>query len=148
LEERDIHQLLENALGVLQDGLSRRRISVTKDFSPDLPLLKLDPSKIETVFNGLLSNAMEAMGEKGDTLLLRTRQRKLMSHDVEHDRDGRSGKRFRVGDQVVSVEIEDSGATIAPERLNLIFDSFFTTKEAGSGRGLGLDVTALFRAGE
>lgn len=140
LQEMDIHPLLESALALLQNDLSRRGIVVTKDYSRDLALLKLDPNKIETVFSGLLGNAMEAIDEKSGTLLLRTRQRTLKSADVEHDPGGRSGQRFRAGDQVVSVEIEDNGSGIAPEMLNQIFDPFFTTKETGSGTGLGLTV--------
>ena len=45
-----------------------------------------------------------------------------------------------VGERVV-IEIADTGTGIAPEFLPRIFDSFFTTKPAGTGIGLGLSIS-------
>jgi signal transduction histidine kinase len=44
----------------------------------------------------------------------------------------------RDGDDVV-VEVRDDGPGIPPEVLPRVFDTFFTTKPAGLGSGLGLD---------
>ncbi|HEX7703793.1 MAG TPA: ATP-binding protein, partial [Kofleriaceae bacterium] len=43
----------------------------------------------------------------------------------------------RAGDRVV-IEVEDTGVGIAPEVLPRLFDTFFSTKEGGSGLGLAL----------
>jgi signal transduction histidine kinase len=67
------------------------------------------------VWTNLLDNAIDAIGD-GGTITVATR----------HD-----------GDCAV-VEITDDGPGIPPEIRDRIFDSFFTTKEVGSGTGLGL----------
>ena len=44
----------------------------------------------------------------------------------------------RLGDDRVSVRVEDTGVGIPPEDLTKIFDLYFTTKHRGSGIGLSL----------
>ena len=50
-------------------------------------------------------------------------------------------ERFRIGDQIVSVEVADSGNGIRDEDAHKLFDPFFSTKSTGDGTGLGLSVT-------
>ena len=44
------------------------------------------------------------------------------------------------------VEVADNGDGIAPENVAKIYDPFFTTKEIGSGSGLGLPMVQGFAA--
>jgi len=67
----------------------------------------------------LLVNAIEAIN-----LMRESRDLKITSG--LHDAD------------TVLVTVEDSGPGIAPENLDKIFDTFFTTKPAGMGMGLSI----------
>ena len=48
---------------------------------------------------------------------------------------------FKVGEEVVIVEIEDTGMGIRKENLEKVFEPFFTTKRNLEGTGLGLAIT-------
>jgi signal transduction histidine kinase len=42
------------------------------------------------------------------------------------------------GEDMVSLEVEDTGPGIDPKYLEKVFDPFFTTKPVGEGTGIGL----------
>jgi signal transduction histidine kinase len=70
--------------------------------------------------NGI--EAMSSVGERARELLITTR-------NVDADR--------------VQVSIEDSGIGIDPQKLDKIFDSFYTTKPGGMGMGLSISRSIL-----
>ena len=82
-----------------------------------VPAIWCYPDELNQVWNNLVHNAIQAMGNQG-TLTLRLRQH-LDS---------------------LQVEVEDTGSGIPPEVLPRIFEPFFTTKPIGEGSGLGLDI--------
>ena len=83
-------------------------------FSPNLPLIRVDPEQIKEALMNLLINGREAM-PKGGTLTLTTRVTPQGN---------------------VELDVTDSGSGIAPDHLSRIFEPFFTTKEYGTGLGL------------
>jgi len=86
-----------------------------------------NPYRLEQVLLNLLSNAHDAVEERGEKegesfvprIVLRT---------------GQSGKR-------VFIEVEDNGVGISPEDLEMIFEPFFTRKDTDRGTGLGLSIS-------
>ncbi len=66
----------------------------------------------------LITNAAQALGDKGGTIRVGARERA----------DG------------IEVWVTDDGPGIPPEVLPRIFDPFFTTKDVGEGSGLGLSI--------
>src|SRR5207245_2311683 len=107
-----------------------------------LPKVTLDALKIQQVLVNLFMNAIHAMGD-GGTLTVRAYAQRLTEAEPQTARNegARKAGRFRVGDEVVVVEVDDSGCGIPPEKLDKIWDPFFTTKPTGRGTGLGLSVT-------
>jgi signal transduction histidine kinase len=115
LVEVDVHEGLETTLVVLGYKLRHAAIKVVRDYDRSLPRLTVRGSELNQVWTNLLDNAIDAITD-GGTITVATR----------HD-----------GDCAV-VEITDDGPGIPSEIRDRIFDSFFTTKEVGSGTGLGL----------
>jgi two-component system NtrC family sensor kinase len=97
-------------------------VKIAVDLGPNLPPILGNAGKLQQVFLNLFLNAKDAM-TGGGTLRIAT------------EANGH-----------VAVSITDSGAGIAPEHLQRIYDPFFTTKSAPKpgqrrGTGLGLAVT-------
>ena len=113
--EVDLHEGLETTITVLGHRLKHTSIKLVRDYDRDLPRMTVRGSELNQVWTNLLENAIDALGETG-TITITTR----------HDRDS------------VVVEIADDGPGIPAGIQDRIFDSFFTTKDVGSGTGLGL----------
>jgi len=96
----------------------------------NLYLAELDEMQIGQVFQNLFQNAKEAMPEggvisvKADNVVLAVR-----------------GKPSLPPGDYVRVTVEDHGDGITKDILPKIFDPYFSTKERGSQRGMGLGLT-------
>ena len=135
----DLHTLIENVLAALSDEIARARIKVVRHFAPGLKEPHVDAAKIEQLLINVVTNAIQAMPE-GGTLTLTTCMRSADAGEISFDAGSRTGTHFRKGENVVSVEIADTGTGIAPENLGNVFEPFFTTRPTGKGMGLGLTV--------
>jgi PAS domain S-box-containing protein len=116
----DVNQLVREVLALVQGGLLERRVSVYTDLSADIPQVMADRVQLQQVIMNLVTNAMDAMAPVID------RQPVL-----------RAKSEIRDGNTVV-VAIEDSGTGIDPEKMDRLFDTFFTTKPDGMGMGLSI----------
>jgi signal transduction histidine kinase len=112
----DLNEGLEVSLRLLESQW-RERITVHRDFG-ELPLVDCDPGQINQVFMNVLSNACEAIAERGNIWV-----------------------ETRATDDEVVVTVRDDGHGIPREALERIFDPFFTTKDVGEGTGLGLAIS-------
>ncbi len=96
----------------------------------DLGLAKVDQGQLEQVIINLAVNARDAMGG-GGTLTIRTA-------NMTQTSAVRRGHEAMPSGNYVLIEVVDTGVGIPKENLQRIFEPFFSTKEVGSGTGLGL----------
>lgn len=96
----------------------------------DLFPVRVDQGQLEQVIMNLAVNARDAM-PKGGQLTIRTANQTLAQPQQ------RGQELLPAGDYVL-IEVADTGMGIAKEHIVRIFDPFFSTKEVGSGTGLGL----------
>ena len=92
-----------------------------------------DPTQLHQVLLNLCVNARDAM-PGGGTLTICAENVMIDAHYAGLNSEAKPGP-------YVLLQVEDSGAGIAPENVEKIFDPFFTTKEIGKGTGLGLSTT-------
>ncbi|HAX91776.1 MAG TPA: hybrid sensor histidine kinase/response regulator, partial [Rhodospirillaceae bacterium] len=96
----------------------------------DIGLVKVDQGQLEQVIINLVVNARDAMPDGGAVTI--TTSNHIQKDHVLQGQDDMPPGRY------VSIEIVDTGSGISPEIIQRIFEPFFSTKEIGSGTGLGL----------
>lgn len=107
---------LEIVLEIYHNQL-KYNIDLVRDYQ-DIPDIWGYPDELIQVWTNLIHNAIQAM-ESGGTLTIATHQQ----------------------ENSIQVSITDTGTGIPPEVQPKIFDAFFTTKSAGEGCGLGLQIS-------
>ncbi len=111
----NIADIIEKNIKFLTPRLEEQGCATEKDIQTPLPEIMADPDVLYQAFLNIFLNAMQAMPGGG---LIRVR---LFARD---DR--------------VAVVIEDEGEGIPADILEKIWDPFFTTKDGGTGLGLGI----------
>ncbi len=134
----DINKVIMGTLALIRPQTKHSSVKIVKQLQKDLPKLRIDKGKIEQVFVNLLLNAFYAMPQ-GGTLYLRTFIAPVSA--LEEKVGYRRTDLFVPNEQVVIIEIEDTGPGVTNENMRKIFDPFFTTKNRTEGSGMGLAVT-------
>ena len=113
----EVSKLLDDVLGTLRRRLESTQIEVRREYQTEGQVTTY-PSELRQVFTNLITNALDAMGARGELTLLIA---ELPNHEV-------------------AVRIADTGCGIPADNLDAIFEPFFTTK-GDKGTGIGLWVT-------
>lgn len=125
LTEEDVNTVVSSCLYFIDVKARSRGIKIEKELASALPHVMLDRQQLKQVLLNVFLNAMDAMGDRGGTLHVRTRMIAKQEKPVW-----------------VQIEVEDTGHGISPENLEHIFDPFFTTKhESGENEGTGLGLS-------
>lgn len=118
----DLNALLRETLEAVEANARGARVLIEHAACEDALTIEADADFMRQVFINIFTNALQAMPNGG-------RLRVACSDGAAPD-----------GAPFVRVEISDTGPGIARELLPHIFDPFYTTKDVGSGTGLGLAV--------
>ena len=111
----NIRSSIENVLLLFHNQIKRGiKLDTSYDNVPDV---MGDVEQLNQVWTNLIQNALFAIGENG-----------VLSVSISQD-----------GGYVV-VDIVDNGCGIPGNIIDKVFDPLFTTKKAGEGTGLGLDI--------
>lgn len=122
----DLHYLIHHIIMLSRSELELRHISVDDRLTAANSFITGDSVQIQQVLLNLVMNAVEAMAEVTSRPCTIT----LATSNVEES---------------VVVEIADTGSGIEPERLEQIFDSFYSTKAQGMGMGLTISASIIER---
>jgi PAS domain S-box-containing protein len=121
-EPASIAELVEDALKINAESLSRNNVQVKREFA-NMPVALLDRHKVLQMLTNLISNAVYAMSQSESP-------DRVLTIRVTEPQDG-----------FMSIAVQDNGIGIPQENINRIFEHGFTTKK--KGHGFGLHSTAL-----
>lgn len=113
----DVHATLNSLLLLCKSDFKHKGISTVLNYAERVPQILAVPDQVKQVFLNLLNNAADACLH-GGVITISTWQVK----------------------QRVAVAIQDNGIGIEPEKMDQIFQPFYTTKSSVKGTGLGLSV--------
>ncbi len=127
-----LNNLMLNALNDAYDKGVDPNIRIETHFAANLPLVEADAIQMQTVFAGVISNAIEAIDVEGDIkvqTVYKFIEQLLINEFIGVDTFVKPGK-------YACLTIEDNGAGMDNAAIARIFEPFFTTKF--QGRGLGM----------
>ncbi|MCC7429398.1 response regulator [bacterium] len=114
-----IQEVLSECFILTGKLLKVNNVQLTESYSPNLPKIYGNKTKLEQVFMNLIQNAAQSMERQSDSSI--------------------SIRCFEENENLV-VEVTDSGPGMPEEVQKSIFNPFFTTKAEGQGTGLGLAI--------
>ena len=112
-EPCDLNEVVQDTLSLYEN--LPNAISMDMQLAPDLPQANLDRGQIKQVLHNLIKNAIEAMPDGGNLQVI-----------------------TGLDDDMVSIEISDTGCGMSEEVKAKLFTPYFTTKQKGTGLGMAI----------
>jgi signal transduction histidine kinase len=116
----DVNRLIHEILELTRGEVLQRSVSLKTELSDNLPLIPGDRVQLQQVLLNLIINAAEAM-------VTNKNSPRLLSIRTEY-----------VDPPAVRVAVQDTGVGIDPQRVERLFEAFYTTKPNGLGMGLSI----------
>ena len=114
----DINLIVRQCTKVAVNRANSAAVEFENKLDENLGEIATDAAMVRQVLDNLLSNAIDALGQRGGKVVVST---------------------TRDGDRI-AIEVTDTGQGISPDLMAKVFDPFFSTKGAGRGYGLGLAI--------
>ena len=139
LRENDLRDCLEELAKRWSEAFQRKGVRLDTNFDPSIPTFKFDYQKVQQAAANLLDNSLKHTPAGGAVMLQAGPhfwERRVAAVTPVEER-----RRFRLPrPNSVEVSVTDSGAGIAAEHHQEIFEDFVRLDRNTSGMGLGLAI--------
>ena len=116
VEKLDVIEELERAVTQVFPPAVPTEIKIERQFADYFPPLLMQRGHLSEIFVNLIKNAREAVGKTGKIFITA---------------DWRP-------ENPIEISIRDNGVGIPPDKINRIFEAYYTSKTSGSGMGLAI----------
>lgn len=127
----DTNPLIQNMASML-DSLLGEAVTLECRLGESVPPIWSDAAQLESALVNLAINARDAMAAGGIVTI------ESSTETFDGSAPGRLAE-LAPGDYVV-IAVNDTGTGIPDDRIDKVFEPFYTTKEEGKGTGLGLSM--------
>jgi uncharacterized protein len=127
----DVNRPIRGTLSILGSQLRLENIDLHLDLAEGLPLVWAHPNRLVQVITNLIDNGCEA-------IIAKRRQ-----NNAAASASGEAATltiRTTLDHGQVMAEVIDAGIGMPEAVLERVFEPFYTTKESGKGKGLGLSI--------
>jgi signal transduction histidine kinase len=124
-QEFDFNEVVQDALQIIRPEALKRGVELTASHANGSLPMRGDRIHLQQVILNLAMNGMDAMQTCAPGSGRMSIQTAL------------------AGESAIEVEVADSGTGIPQEKLNEVFDTFYTTKRHGTGLGLSIARTIV-----
>ena len=126
----DVAKIVRDAV---QETTKGTVVRVRFDFPDKSCPAEIDEHQIKQVFYNLTTNAVEAM-PNGGTIMVKMEHTEIQADDGLPIQEG----------SYLRITFDDEGLGIPEDHLTKIFDPYFTTKEMGAQKGMGLGLSVCY----
>ena len=116
VEKLNVVEELDRAIAQVFPPAVPTNIKLQRAYGHGFPPLLMQRGHLSEILVNLLKNAREAVGERGNVVVT-----------ANHHRD-----------HAIEISVRDDGAGIPPDKIERIFEAYYTTKERGTGLGLAI----------
>ncbi len=115
LQPTNLRQVIDNSMNIVEHQAEEQNVKISIVEHENASTILADAEILRSVFNNLFLNAVQAMPTGGN-----------LNVTISPDED------------LVKIEVTDTGEGISDENLPKIFEPYFSTKETGTGLGLAI----------
>src|SRR5215216_1507478 len=123
-DDVDLNEVIRDVVNLMRSDLINRNVTVDTDLAQNVPAITGDRVQLQPVLLNLALNGCEAMAEYNSL-----ERRLLIASQWE--------------DGAVQMSVTDRGSGIPEEKMQQVFERFFTTKKEGMGLGLSVCRTII-----
>jgi signal transduction histidine kinase len=116
VEKLNVTEELDRAIAQVFPPAVPTKIHIHRQYGPNFPPLLMLRGHLSEILVNLLQNARDALGDKGNVFIAADCHR----------------------DYSIEISVRDDGPGISPDKIERIFEAYYTTKEKGSGLGLAI----------
>ncbi len=134
-EEINVNEIIQDSILFVRNEIDMARAQLKFDFSAQ-QTVQISKTELQQVMVNLLINATHALEGQFDAQFAALNEGPTISIKT-------ADVRLSDGQPAVQILVQNNGEAIPPDRLQLIFKMFYTSKQAGRGTGLGLPVSRM-----